>query len=86
MGKALQTQKNIVDAINVAIRNSTELDGDCRTCEVLGIRRVTAEEQRALMRNWNVDYVNGDCVRGCLEVLETYVAELGEKYDAIWDL
>lgn len=85
MAKVPQTQKNIVDAINVTMRNSTDLDGDCTRCEVVGIRRVTPAEQGELNRNWNVDYVNGECCASCLEILEKAVAVLGQKYEAIWD-
>jgi len=63
--------------------NSDELDGDCKKCEVRRISRVTAEEEKYLGRNWDVDMVNGEC-RACMGILENIAKRIGREFDTLW--
>ena len=84
MSKTIKTPKEIVNALNEAMRESNELDGDCRRCQVRRITRITEEEAEQLGRNWNVDLVNDECIGECMGVLEVIARDLGGRYDAIW--
>jgi hypothetical protein len=80
--KALITEKQLIDAINVALRNDWKHQD--HHCLVSGLRRVALSD-----RNWEVSMSNtgGADFRHaaeCEALKERVIAELIPKYDVKW--
>lgn len=84
MLKSYKTPNQIVQEINQLMEKSNELDGDCKACTVRNIICLTDEASKQLGRNWNVNFVRGECPADCISVLENIVKQTGDKFDAIW--
>lgn len=76
--------EELVELINFALAGSEGADGDCKTCKVKSLTRVTTEELNVQSFNWAVRMVNSDCRGDCRVVLEQIVQTVGKNYDAVW--
>lgn len=82
MAKALIAERQLLDAINIALKHDWRpRDG---TCEVHALKKVARPD-----RNWEVD-ISGTSgsrlsVPECDELLARVLDELTPKYDVLWD-